>query len=116
MKKKSYKTSFLLLLALLLASCSHERVPDNILDTATFTAFLTEAQIVEAYAYASTSEDPDTIAFYTRAAYDSLYVKYNITPNIYDTNLAYYVHHPKTMEEIYARVSHNLKMIEEKSR
>lgn len=83
-------------------------MPPGVIDTATLTAFLTEAHLIEGYADARRVEDPDSTELIVQAAYDSLYNKYGITPTDYDSSLRYYLLHPQLMEDIYRRVSDNI--------
>ncbi|MBR4175874.1 MAG: DUF4296 domain-containing protein [Bacteroidales bacterium] len=79
------------------------------IDTATFASFLTEAHLINSYDYVVVAASRDSLGYQTGAAYDSLLAKYNITQADYDTTLAYYMNHPKTLEEIYRRVTENLR-------
>ena len=97
-------------LILFLASCNRrEQIPDNIMDTATMAAFLTEAHLIESYSYIFVENHYDSLKFQIDATYDSLFAKYNVTPAIYDTSLNYYSDHPQLLNDIYKRVAENLK-------
>ena len=113
--KPSFFTRILLVFCLLTAfsSCHQETLPPNVMDTATMTAFLTEAYLIEGYAEASRIESPDSTEVIVHATYDSLYKKYHITPADYDSSLNYYVRHPQLMEDIYRRISENIKRFKE---
>ena len=89
--------------------CKRESVPDNIMDTATFARFLAEAHLIESYDYSVVATNKDSLGYQSAAAYKTLLAKYNITQADYDSTLAYYMHHPKILEEIYTRTVEQLK-------
>ncbi len=109
------KRNIILDIALLLCTlaaftgCRNRTIPENVIDTATFASFLTEAHLINSYDYVVVAASRDSLGYQTGAAYDSLLAKYNITQADYDTTLAYYMNHPKTLEEIYRRVTENLR-------
>ena len=109
------KRNNILVIALLLCilatftGCRNETIPENVIDTATFASFLTEAHLINSYDYIVVAAGRDSLGYRTGAAYDSLLAKYNLTQADYDTTLAYYMNHPKTLEDIYRRVTENLR-------
>lgn len=105
------KKSLLPLLFILLCGCSSDPKPDGIIDTATMTAFLTEAHLIESYDFIAVQPHRDSLAPRTAAATDSLLNKYGITAADYDSSLSYYLLHPKILEDIYSRVVNNLRDI-----
>ena len=110
MKTNSFKT-ILLVTCLLTAfsSCRHETLPEGIMDTATMVQFLTEAHLIDSYDYIVVATNRDSLGWQTSAAYDSLYRKYNITKDQYDSSIAYYLRQPATFEAIYTRVVAQIK-------
>lgn len=92
-----------------LVSCKHETQPKNLVDTATMVAFLTEAHIIESYGEVTIPSKKDSAILVQKGAIDSLLDKYNMTVADYDSSLNYYMEHPKQMENIYRRVTENLK-------
>ena len=97
----------------LLAACHSEKTPDNLIDTTTMKSFLTEAHLIESYAETCSMQRPDSIQGIVESAYDSLYRKYDITPSAIDSSYDYYIRHPQLWEDIYARVTDNLRIIRE---
>lgn len=94
-------------------ACNHETMPEGIIDTATMTAFLSEAHLIEGYSEARRGENADTTREMVERLYGSLFQKYNITADDYDKSLDYYMHHPQMMEEIYSRVLANINKVKE---
>ncbi|MBP5189397.1 MAG: DUF4296 domain-containing protein [Bacteroidales bacterium] len=113
--KETKNTYIFLLFCLLLTftSCREASLPEGVIDTATFTQFLTEAVLVESYDKIIVSENRDSLQHLTAAAYDSLYSKYGITKADYDTSIDYYLRNPKLFEDVYSRVVSNLKKYNE---
>lgn len=97
---------------LLLTACHREKVPPEVLSHETMVAFTVEAYLIEGYSVGVVSHQRDTLSFVITEAYDSLYRKYHITPEIYDLSLDYYVHHPRQMQAIQRDV---LKQIQSES-
>ena len=90
-------------------ACSHhEHLPDGIMDSATMTDFLTDAYLVEGYYNTVSFSDRDSLTLQLKNVYNSLYDKYHITPELYDSSLNYYTHNPKLFEDIYRRVRDNI--------
>ena len=114
------KTSRLLPILLLFCtlasttSCRHNRLPDGVVDTATMTAFLTEGTILESYYNTIIVNNKDSLGYQLQAAYDSLYRKYNITPEQYKSSVEYYTEHPALFEDIYLRVRNAVKKEQDK--
>ena len=103
--RKRHIALFLSLAAACVA-CRNDALPDNVVDTATLAQFLTEAHLVDSYY--NTSDNRDTARPLVDAAYDSLYAKYGIGKEQYDSTIAYYLHTPQVLEEVYSRVLRNL--------
>ncbi len=97
---------------MLLSACHRDEKPHGIIDTATMVSFLTEAHLIEGYVDAANRVNADSAIFYAECAYNSLYAKYGISPNEYDSSIVYYVHHPELMEDIYSRVVENLRSLQ----
>lgn len=109
---KNRKIATILLFVCILtvfAGCKRERVPDNIMDTATFARFLAEGHLIESYDYTVVASNKDSLGYQSASAYKLLLDKYNVTQADYDSTLAYYLRHPKILEEIYARTVEQLK-------
>lgn len=114
---KTLRANHILLTIFLLlafASCRRDVVPDNIVDTATLTQFLTEAYIVQSYDHIVVAENRDSLGHLTDGAYDSLYSKYGITQEQYDSSWTYYLNHPNLLVDIYDRVVANLNSFAER--
>lgn len=99
-----------LLCVMALAACHRDKVPSGVMSYETMVAFTTEAYLIEGYSVGIVSHQRDTLSYVITEAYDSLYRKYNITPEIYDLSLDYYVHHPREMEAIQRDVLKQLKL------
>ena len=99
----------LTIVMLIFSACRHERVPDNVIDTATLRAFLVEAHLIEGYQERTNRDNRDTINANIAAAYSTLYDKYGITAADYDSSIVYYMRTPRILEEVYARVVSDLK-------
>ena len=83
---------------------------EGIIDTATLAAFTSEATLLEAYTEELSSQYPDSAEYYSKAGYDSLYSKYGITPEDYDSSIRYYfINEPKNLQEVYGRVTERLR-------
>ena len=107
--KRSIITIVVIGLLALMTSCRHnESVPDNVIDTATMAAIMTEYYLIEGYNYMIASRHPDSLGYQPRAAKDSLLRKYHISQADYDSSLVYYIQHPKVIDEIYTRVLQTL--------
>lgn len=105
MKKRNNSAIILFICLLpLTIGCKHESIPAGVIDTATFAKFLTEEHLLESYNYIVVSNAKDSLGYQTGAAQDSLLAKYNITKADYDSSMAYYMRHPKILEEVYSRV------------
>lgn len=98
-------TLYIIFFSLIVAttSCKHEHIPDNLIDTATMTAILTEYYLIDGYDYAIASRYPDSLGYQSKAAKDSLLSKYNISQSDLDSSLLYYAHHPKVFETVMNR-------------
>lgn len=101
--KRNFFTLFFLALAFTLSGCKHERVPDNLIDTATMRAILTEYYLIDGYDYVVASRYKDSLGFQSKAAKDSMLSRYHISQADYDSSLSYYVRHPKEFEQILDR-------------
>lgn len=83
--------------------CNREHVPDNLIDTATMTAILTEYYLIDGYDYMVASRHKDSLGFQSHAAKEALLEKYNVTQADIDSSLAYYGRHQKVFETIMNR-------------
>ena len=85
--KRNIILAIVLLLCTLTAftGCRNKTIPENVIDTATFASFLTEAHLINSYDYVVVAASRDSLGYQTGAAYDSLLAKYNITQADYDT-------------------------------
>lgn len=110
MKKRIYAT-IIVCLAALTTSCKHDHVPDNLIDTATMTAIMTEYYLIDGYDYIVASRRPDSIGYQSRAAKDSMLAKHNITQADYDSSLAYYINHPKVFDILFSRTMQRLESL-----
>ncbi len=97
----------------LLISCNDKRdeIPEGVMDSTVFVDFLTEAHLIESYNYVVVVRSGDSLAYRVTAAYDSLYHKYGITAEDYDSTLMWYVSHPQLLERVYRRVTERLKQM-----
>ena len=86
-----------------MASCNRDHKPDNLIDTATMTAIMTEYYLIEGYDYVVASRNQDSLGYQSHAAKDSLLKKHNISQSDYDSSLAYYIRHPKVFEAMMDR-------------
>ena len=113
MKSRTFRHIALLVCLLSLTAGCHrqEAVPADVVDTATLVQFLTEAHIIDSYDQTIAIHHRDSLQSQVNQAYDSLYSKYGITPEQYDSSLAYYLRHPQTLESVYVHVVHNLNTI-----
>ena len=97
----------------LISSCKQEQLPEGVMDTATLTAFLTEAHLIEGYVEATRLENAAQSSLDVNAAYDSLFRKYHITVENYEQSLDYYIVRPQLMQDIYNRVMQRTGAIKE---
>ena len=104
------KIIFVLCLLPLLFSCNDEAVPPGVIDTATLKDFLVEAYLLESYNSIAVSHNIDTINAFTAEAYSSLFQKYGFTQADYDTSMTYYMKHTQMLEDVYSRVTKELKL------
>ncbi|MBQ6956643.1 MAG: DUF4296 domain-containing protein [Bacteroidales bacterium] len=102
MKRRTSIITCLVCLAAL-TGCRHDHIPDNLIDTATMTAILTEYFLIDSYDYVVASRYPDSLGFHSKAAKDSMLSRYNVTQADIDSSLAYYVRHQKAMEQMLDR-------------
>ena len=98
-----------LCLMALFSSCHNEQIPENVIDSATMADFLVEAHLIDSYDYVLVSRGRETTDTVVSAAYDSLFLKYDISLADYDTSIAYYTRHPQMLEDIYSRVASRLR-------
>ncbi|MBQ6096547.1 MAG: DUF4296 domain-containing protein [Bacteroidales bacterium] len=91
------------------AGCRRSEVSDFVVDTATFSDFLAEAHIVDSYSTAIAANNRDSLQPLVDAAYDSLYNKYGISKQQYDSTMNYYLRHPQLLDSIYNSVVRKLK-------
>lgn len=101
--------TFTLCLMALFSSCHDEQIPKNVIDSATMADFLVEAHLIDSYDYVLVSHGREAADTIVSAAYDSLFLKYNISLADYDTSIAYYTRHPQMLEDIYSRVAQRLR-------
>lgn len=116
MTNRIFRTLVLALGLMATAACKHDPVPENLIDTATLTRFLTENYIVNGYDYVVVSQNRDSLSYQTQAATEALFNKYGFTPADYDSSIAYYAKRPKTVEDIFNRTIEALKKIESEAR
>jgi hypothetical protein len=74
------------------------------MDTATLADFLVEAQLIDSYRNIMSSYNRDSIDSIADAAFASLYAKYNITEEVYDSSISYYMNKKGVLESVYKRV------------
>lgn len=106
MSSRKYRIVLFLCLAVSLSACHNDVVPDDVVDTATLAQFLSEAHLIDSYY--NVADNRDSAKTLVDAAYDSLYVKYGISKEQYDSTIAYYLRRPQMLEEVYSRVLDNL--------
>ena len=110
MKKKGIHLIIIIFSTLLLStSCKHTELPEGVIDTATLADFLTEMHLIDGYNNTVVRENRDSLTFQVEAAYDSLFRKYNITTEQYDSTMAYYARNPEDLDAVYRRVIIRLK-------
>ena len=91
-----------------MTSCKNEHIPDNLIDTATMTSILTEVFLIDGYDHVVASRYRDSLGYQSNAAKEALFEKYHFTQADYDSSIAYYSRHQKTMEELMRRAIKNL--------
>ncbi len=97
-------------------SCRQDTVQEGIIDTATLAAFTSEALLLEAYTEELSSRQPDSAEYFAKTGYDSLYSKYGITPEDYDSSMRYYyINEPDNLKEVYGRVTERLRKFNDNS-
>lgn len=97
---------------LLLASCGREHVPQGLMTPDELASFSAEAMLIEGYNSAVVSFGQDSLGYRMEEAYDSLYRKYDVTPEVYDSSMAYYARRPKQMNEIAQKIVELLKPLQ----
>ena len=94
-----------LVAALTLAACSHNTLPEGVLDAGQMADFLSEAYQLEAYntvMYRGNTDDP---APEVRAAYDDILRRQGISRDEVEKSLEYYSRHPLEYKEILDEVN-----------
>lgn len=98
---KYISISVLLICTVALASCGEKTVvPDNIIQPDQMTEILAEAYLIEGYFSQITHFRYDTLHENMAACYDSLFSKYGISSDDFDSSIAWYSQHPDIFSPI----------------
>ncbi|KAA3642650.1 MAG: DUF4296 domain-containing protein [Bacteroidetes bacterium] len=102
------KTAYLLALFLFFSACEEEeKLPDYLLSEERFTEVLTEVQIAESIVRLGYHRYPDSL-YRNDSIYGAAFRKMEISQAIFDSNMNYYLDHPKQLAKIYDQVLINL--------
>jgi len=82
------------------------------MDEPTLVNFFEEALIIEGYYAVETVFRYDTLQPQMIASYDSLFAKYGITREIFDTTILWYAHHPEIYQRVHDSVLARLEVTE----
>ena len=96
----------------LFASCQQKPIPEGILDTAAITNLLTEVYMVEGLYMERTNNKPENMTNEIASTYDSLFKKYDLTPELFEKNLNYYSEHAEIYDTIHKRITQRLSYID----
>ncbi len=107
---KFFTVALMVLLALAATCCkeNEKNVSANIIDHATMVDFLTEEYLYEGHFAMVSNYQMSVVDSELTACYDSLMRKYNITPQMVDSSMAYYMLHADEYEEIQREVLQRL--------
>lgn len=97
-----------LVAALTLAACSHNTLPEGVMDADRMADFLIEAYMLEAYNTVMYRGSTTDLAPDVRAAYDEILRRNGLTRDEVETSLDYYGKHPREYKEILEEVSRRL--------
>lgn len=97
-----------LVAALTLAACSHNTLPEGVMDAERMADFLIEAYMLEAYNTVMYRGNTTDLAPDVRAAYDEILRRNGLTRDEVETSLEYYSKHPNEYKEILEEVSRRM--------
>lgn len=93
--------SVLLLLSLMCVSCAKKStVPPDIIQPEQMVDILEEAQLLEAFFSTQTHFHFDTFRVEMKGCYDSLFSKYDVNSDMFDSSLSWYSAHPDIFQPI----------------